>query len=260
MQHKPLKRENIQEGLKETRFRNIILVDMVDSTNELAKRQLLKGAEDGTLIIAEEQTSGKGRMGRRWFSKKYANLLFSIILRPGLSKDCIFRLNMALALSFIEAMDGLIGIYAMIKWPNDIYVKNKKLAGILTEFFLEGEGIKQVIIGMGINVNWAPDDKELLYPVTSLCIEKGRYVDRESLLVEGLKKFDKYYTDVLNNTIEELYIKWNRRCMVIGKKVSVIRDDKELEGIAIRIERDGSLILLSNGEEKRILYGDVSLR
>ncbi len=261
MQYKPLKREDISKGLKETIFSEVILLDIASSTNEIAKDLALKGAKGGTLIIAEEQTSGRGRMGRRWFSKKYANLLFSLLLRPEINKEMVFSLNMAIALAFIEAIESLFDIYAMIKWPNDVYVRDKKLAGILTDFFLKKGDIEYVIIGMGINVNWCPDDSTLLYPATSLSKEKGEYINRQLLLIEGLRNFDKYYNEILQNN-KVLYEKWNKRCMTIGKEVSIIRseDEQELRGIAVRIEKDGSLVLLVNGEEKRIFYGDVSLR
>lgn len=260
MRYEALKRDEILKGIKGTIFSNIILLDEIDSTNNFAKKLVSEGVKEGTIIIAESQTAGKGRMGRSWFSKKYANLLFSLLLRPNLGKEYIFSLSMGLALSSIEAIEKIVGIHAMIKWPNDIYVADKKLAGILSEFSIKGKTLEYVILGMGINVNWHPENKEFLYPATSLFKEKGEYIKREPLLSEILQRFDRYYKDILNEDIDRLYDMWNKRSMIIGREVSVMGYEKELKGRVIRIERDGSLILKVNGKEERVLYGDVSLR
>ncbi len=261
MEYKPLDIERIRKELEGTVISEVIYLETIDSTNELAKRMIEDGsAKDGMLIIAEEQTKGKGRMGRRWISKKGKNLLFSIILTPFIKKDLVFALNMAFSISFIEEMEEDFGLSAQIKWPNDIYLGGKKLSGILTEFFLKGDLLRYVIIGIGINVNWSPKDEDLLYPATSIAEELGREVEREKILVGGIKGFDRYYEDILSGRIEELYKKWNEKCVIIGKEVEVYDGEKRIKGTAIKIDRDGSLILLSNGKKRKILYGDVSLR
>lgn len=258
MKYKPLNKDLIQKALERI-FSQVIILEEIDSTNEFAKRVIKEGINDKVLIIAEEQTSGKGRMGRRWFSQKYANLLFSLILSPKLDKKWTFSINMALAISLIEAIKEDYKIDAMIKWPNDIYIGNKKLAGILTELFLDLNIIKHMIIGMGINVNWAPEDKTLLYPATSLAKEKGEYIDRETILISILTRFDNYYKKILTGEVKELYKKWNDNCMIIGKEISIVQD-KEIRGVAVKIKEDGSLVILKDGKEKTIMYGDVSLR
>ena len=261
MEYKPLDIERIRKALEETIVSKIVYLERIDSTNEVAKRMIEDGsAKDGMLIIAEEQTKGKGRMGRRWISEKGKNLLFSLILMPFIKKDFVFALNMALSLSFIEEIGEEFGINAQIKWPNDIYIRGKKLSGILTEFFLERDLIRYAIVGMGINVNWSPKGKDLLYPTTSIAEEVGKEVEREPILIEGIKGFSNYYKDLLSGRIEELYKKWNERCAIIGKEVRVYDGEKEIKGTAIYIEKDGSLILLSDGKKIKILYGDVSLR
>ncbi len=253
MEYKPLNKKLILEGLKDTIFKDAIILEEIDSTNEFAKRISKK---DNVLIVAEHQTAGKGRRGRRWFSKKYANLLFSLLLKPDLTKEYTFSLSMALALSSVFSIEKIAEVKALIKWPNDIYVNQKKIAGILTEFSLKGEKLDYVIIGMGINVNWAPKAEELLYPATSLKDETGRTFEREILLLDILKRFSDYYKKILSGDIDELYRSWNEHSLIIGKTVSA---EDGTKGKALRIEKDGSLIILADGKEKRITYGDINL-
>ncbi len=260
MELNPLNADLIIKELEDTVFSKIIILDEVDSTNELAKRIIKEEKpQEGILIIAEDQSAGKGRMKRRWWSKKYLNLLFSLLLKPKIDRRLGFSLNMAAAISFVEAIKEIYDIEVMIKWPNDLYIKEKKLAGILTEFFLEGNLLSYVIIGMGINVNWAPEREDMIYPATCLAKEKGMYIKREPILVEGLKKFDRYYKDILSNHLEELYEKWNKKCMILGKEVLVRDKDREIKGIALRVEKDGTLIVKVADKEVKILYGDVSI-
>ena len=162
---------------------NAILLDTVDSTNRFLKDMALRGAAEGTLVLAEEQTAGKGRMKRRWFSKGYCNLLFSILLRPSLKVDKVFVLTMIMAIATIEAIKVIKDLNTMIKWPNDLYIGARKLGGILTEFTVEAGRIGHVILGVGLNVNWNPGEQAgLLYPATSIQAESGRSVSRNGLL------------------------------------------------------------------------------
>ncbi len=260
MELRPLDAKLIRDGLKDTIFTKVIVLDEIDSTNALAKKMIKGNPKEGILIIAEDQRCGKGRMKRRWWSKKYSNLLFSLVLSPSIDKFLGFSLNMAISVSFAEAIEEKYGIEVTIKWPNDLYVRNKKLAGILTEFFLERDLLSYVVIGMGINVNWAPERDDMPYPATCLAREKGVYIQREPLLVEGVRRFDRYYKGILNNHLEELYEKWNRKCMILGKEVLVQDQNIEIRGTALRVEKDGALIIKTQDKEVKVLYGDVSLR
>ncbi len=260
MELKRLDAKFIRDGLKHTIFTKVLVLDEIDSTNELAKKMIKKRPKEGILIIAEDQRYGKGRMKRKWWSKKYSNLLFSLVLSPRIDKFFGFSLNMAIAVSFAETIEEKHGIEVMIKWPNDLYIGDKKLAGILTEFFLEKDLLSYVVIGMGINVNWAPERKEdMPYPATCLAREKGIYIQREPLLVEGMRRFDTYYKEIINNHLEELHEKWNSRCMIFGKEVLVQDQNREIRGTALRIEKDGSLIIKTQDKEIKVLYGDVLL-
>ena len=234
----------------------------IDSTNALAKALAGQGAPEGTLVIAEEQTAGRGRRGRAWVSPARANLLFSLLLRPFLEGDRVFVLTMVLALAGLKAVNKICGVKAMIKWPNDLYVGTRKLAGILTEFAVREKKVDWVVLGMGINVGWRPDvPQQGGAPATSLVEEAGRPVSRNALLIELLTEFEGLYKDVVAGEMERLYEEWNRNCLVLGKAVVVATEKERIEGKALRIDDCGALILEeADGNQRRILTGEVSLR
>ena len=193
--------------------RAIVFHEILDSTNRLAKELGTKGAPEGTLVLCEEQTAGRGRMGRRWLSPRHANLLFSILLRPKIPPDKVFLLTMLLALAAIDAIGELYALKAMIKWPNDLYVGRKKLGGILTEFSTWNKTVEYVVLGLGLNANWRPADEEgMLYAATSILVETGGEVSREDLLVGILEKLEPYYRKMSSGRLEGFYKRWIGRC------------------------------------------------
>jgi BirA family biotin operon repressor/biotin-[acetyl-CoA-carboxylase] ligase len=234
----------------------------IDSTNALAKKLADQGAPEGTLVITEEQTAGRGRRGRTWTSPAGANLLFSVLLRPPVEGDRVFVLTMVLALAGVKALSGVAGVRAMIKWPNDLYVGTKKLAGILTEFSVRGKKIDWAVLGMGMNVSWRPEaPKGIGAPATSLLEEAGQRVSRNELLLEILTGFQTLYREVVRGNMGALYKEWNQNCLVLGKAVVIESERERIEGKALRIDEGGALIIQdAGGNERRILTGDVSLR
>jgi BirA family biotin operon repressor/biotin-[acetyl-CoA-carboxylase] ligase len=234
----------------------------IDSTNALAKRLADQEAPEGTLVITEEQTAGRGRRGKSWVSPAGANLLFSVLLRPPMEGDRVFVLTMVLALAGVKALSRVAGVRAMIKWPNDLYVGTKKLAGILTEFSVKGKKVDWVVLGMGMNVGWHPEAPEGSgAPATSLLEELGQEVSRNDLLLEILKGFEGLYKDVVRGSMKALYEEWNQNCLVLGKAVVIESDLERMEGRALRIDDCGALIIEdAAGNERKILTGDVSLR
>ena len=234
----------------------------IDSTNAVAKALAGQGAPEGTLVVTEEQIAGRGRRGRSWVSPAGANLLFSVLLRPPMEGDRVFVLTMVLALAGVKAVQKVAAVEAMIKWPNDLYVGPKKLAGVLTEFAVRGKQVDWVVPGMGINVAWRPDAPEQGgVPATSLLEETGQRVSRNELLIELLTEFEGLYKEVVAGNMEGLYEEWNRNCLVLGKAVVVATEKEKIEGKALRIDDCGALILEdAEGNERRILTGDVSLR
>ena len=240
---------------------NLVFHRSLDSTNTLAKELAAQGAPEGTLVLAEEQSAGRGRMGRRWVSPGYVNLLFSLLLRPRIHKDQVFVTTMILALATIKAVESRTGLTSTIKWPNDIFVRGKKLGGILTEFSLRQEEIDYVVVGLGLNVNWSPhrtEDASRL--ATSILAETGSRISRNDLLVTLLRIFEPYYGKVLSGQIDDFYKTWNEASMIIGRNVEIITPVEKTHGRALRIDRSGALIIEDDtGKEQRIISGEVSV-
>lgn len=259
----PLEKDFIIKGLKGSIFsKNFHIYEIISSTNTLAKEMAIKGAPHGTGVIAEDQTTGKGRLDRKWLSRGHENLLFTILLRPSLDAGNIFILTMILAISAIDSVKQMTGLNTLIKWPNDLYINTKKLAGMLTEFSIKDGSVEYVIIGLGLNVNWMPDkDAGLMYPATSILAESGKRVSRNELLIDILKRFESSYDNVLSGETEEIHRRWNDLSLVTGKDVEIISPDEVIKGKVISIDREGALILKDTmGKELKILSGDVSLR
>ncbi|UCB50922.1 MAG: biotin--[acetyl-CoA-carboxylase] ligase [Deltaproteobacteria bacterium] len=240
---------------------NIIFQRSLDSTNTIAKELAAQGAPEGTLVLAEEQRAGKGRMGRRWVSPGYVNLLFSLLMRPKIHKDQVFVTTMILALATIEAIRSRTGLTPTIKWPNDLFVAGKKLGGILTEFSMSHDDIDYVVLGLGLNVNWSPDQREeVSHPATSILAETGSKISRNELLVSILMTFEMYYRQVLSGHIDDFYRTWNEASMIIGRNVEIVSPKEKTHGKALRIDRNGALVIQDNaGKERKIISGDVSI-
>jgi len=241
---------------------NIVFNETVDSTNTLLKDLAARGAAEGTIVIAEEQTAGRGRMGRAWLSPGHSNLYLSLLLRPAIKPDQAFVLTMVMALATIDGVEKVSGLGPMIKWPNDLYVDGRKLGGILTELSVRDRAVEHVVLGLGLNVNWKPgEERGIVYQATSVFKETGRKISRNGLLVEILISFEDYYGRVLAGNIAEIYDKWNERSMLLGKPVEIKTTDGRLFGRALRIDRKGALVIEDdNGKEQTILNGDVSVK
>ena len=261
----PFNPDILANALKSSLFgKNIIFRDTIGSTNVFLKGLAQKGASEGTVVIADEQSAGLGRLGREWFSKKGENLLFSVLLRPELPPSKLFILTMIFALAGIDAVKDISGLNTMIKWPNDIYIGEKKLGGILTEFSVVQGVVQHLVLGMGLNVNWNPStERTLLYPTSSLFAESQERVSREEILVNLLRRLEISYYEVGRDMerTEGFYEKWNKKSLILGKIV-VIETGKEcIEGKAAGIDRDGALTLITAGGDKRkFLCGDVSVK
>ncbi|EFK06329.1 biotin--[acetyl-CoA-carboxylase] ligase [delta proteobacterium NaphS2] len=256
----------VADALKNSMFgKNIIFEERLGSTNVFLKKIAQEeGAAEGTVVIADEQTDGLGRMGRRWFSKKGENLLFSVLLRPTLAPDNVFILTMIFALAGTDALKEVSGLDAGIKWPNDIYLGQKKLGGVLTEFSVLGESVQYLVLGMGLNVNWKPKEGETTgYMTSSVFSESGKRVSREELLVFLLGRLAVYYQGCMEDGKEKelLYKRWNKKSVVLGRPVVIETGKERIIGNAAEIDQDGALwVVTSEGEEKRILCGDVSVK
>ena len=261
--HEPIQPDLLRKRLAQSIFSpHIHYHASIDSTNALAKSLAGQAAPEGTLVVVEEQTAGRGRSGKSWVSPAGANLLFSLLVRPPMEGDRVFVLTMVLALAGLKAVKKVTGVSALIKWPNDLYVGMRKLAGILTEFSVTGKKVDWAVLGMGINVGWHPDEPERgAAAATSLLEETGQRVSRNELLIEILTGFEAFYRELAAGSMKALYEVWNRNCLVLGKAVVVTSDRERIEGRALRIDDCGALIIEdAEGNQRRIVTGDVSLR
>ncbi len=253
--------KKIKSLLAESLFSNSIIIhDSLESTNSTAKELYKQGACDGTAVLAEEQTAGRGRMDRKWISPSGKNILLSLLLKPSIQVEKIYTLTLALAVAVIDAVRIVSGLSAMIKWPNDVYLNRKKIGGILTEFRIKGSKPEYVILGLGLNVNWCPDN-EILFPSTSLNREFGEELSRNELLAHILLNFDSLYNRILNNDIKDFHERCNDISLVTGNDVSINVQGEIIHGRAIGIDTEGALLIKgADGEIKKVLNGDVSLR
>jgi BirA family biotin operon repressor/biotin-[acetyl-CoA-carboxylase] ligase len=232
----------------------------VGSTNEVLKELAVQGAPEGTLVITDEQTAGKGRLGRRWLAPPDTSLLLSLLFRPDLAPNQAQQLTMICSLAIADATEGLTSLPVDLKWPNDILIRGKKAGGILTELGTMGRHLDYVVVGMGLNVNLAVSAlPELSRMATSLSQELGHEVARLELLWRILEGIETRYKSLRRG--ESPHEEWAARIINLGCVVQVTTADEVLVGLAEGVDADGALILHTpDGQRKRILAGDVTLR
>ena len=252
----------IRDGLKTQRFgRDIHYQDEVDSTNRLAKRLAVDGAREGTLVLAESQTQGRGRLGRSWVSTRGKGLWFSLILRPKISAADLAGMTILTAVSMAKAIYNTVGIRALIKWPNDLVYQDRKLAGILAEVNGEADLVNYLIIGLGLNVNQEEDDfpPELRPSAISLRMIHGYELSRRPILQEFLSIFEGNYAALSNGGLAEIIEYAKSYSATLGKVVRVNQGyHRTVTGEAVDLDCDGSLWLKeSSGELLRIYAGEI---
>lgn len=233
----------------------------VGSTNIIAKKIAKEGAEEGTLVISKIQTKGRGRFGRPWISTE-GGLWFSIILKPQVNKDIISVLPLLAAVAVARAISSLTLLKANLRWPNDVLINKKKVAGILLESDSEKGRIGFVILGIGINVNQRREDfpEELREKATSIFEEIGRKVEIEHLLREVVKELEKAYLSFLKEGTSSIIKGWKRMDICLGKRIKVVTSEGGFKAKALDVDEGGALIVgLSNGHTRSILSGEVSL-
>ncbi len=239
--------------------RNIIYTDEVSSTNSFLLDPAISGNINGTILIAEKQTKGRGRKDRQWYSTKGLNLTFSILLTDKRYFTKRFNLiNFAAALSTALAIENFFQSRTELKWPNDVLINNKKVAGVLIESTSKGEKIERVVIGIGINVNQTSFQGSFNIQPTSLKMETGETIGREILLAELLNVFEETLDQVISN-YKWVIKEWKQRCEMIGKRISIEDGEKIKYGIFDDIDENGFLILKNKENIEKIYFGDVSV-
>lgn len=253
-----LSRDTIKRSLStELLGQHTIYYDSIGSTNDVAKQLAIQGAVQGTLIIADEQTAGKGRRGRRWIAPQGSSLLLSLILHPALAPSELPRLTMASALAAGRAIEETTGLAVHFKWPNDILLEGKKAGGILIEAGISGETVDYAVVGMGLNVNLdAAQIPETAETATSVSMELGQRTSRLKLLQSFLRFMEKEY-QLLQEGVSP-HSRWAARLPQLGQRVEVATPWGRESGQAQSVDADGALILLrDDGTAARITVGDV---
>ncbi len=236
--------------------------EKVPSTNEIAFRLARGGAFHGELVVAEQQVRGRGRCGRNWFSPAGLNLYFSVILRPDLetarAPELTFVVAVALARALGESLEGPVGI----KWPNDVQIQGKKVAGILPELHAKGNLVDFVVAGVGVNVNMSESDLPvaLAGKATSLRIEKGRTFGRPRLLAGILDAFEDTYNQWIDEGFGPIRDAWLSLDVTLGRKVRVGDEGGEnLVGEAVSVDESGALVIrCPDGGLVKVVSGDVA--
>ena len=252
----------VRDGLTTRVFgrENIYHFKQIGSTNIEARDYAERGAPEGTLILAENQTEGRGRKGRTWFSPSLGGIYVSLILRPNLSPVESPKITLLTAVALVEALSSVTQLEIRIKWPNDLLIQGKKLAGILTEMSTEVDAVNYIVVGIGINVNTEDFPGSIRKRATSLSIEAGKTFSRVTILREFLRCFETCYELFLDRGFEPVLKRWKELSDIIGKRVKVDMIDRTVIGTVRNIDRDGVLILRDEkGRSQRIFSGDVTL-
>ncbi len=231
----------------------------VDSTQEIAKRLAEKGFPEGTVVLAEVQKKGKGRLGRDWQSP-FGGIWFSVILLPRVNPIDVPKISLLAGLALVESIEKNLSLPAKIKWPNDILIRGKKVAGIITEMKGESDKVEWVILGIGVNANV---DLRFLknfdFPATSLKEELGKKVDRLGIFISLMENLEKHYFAFQEGHFSNFLDSWRRFSETLGKAVRVETLSEVVEGKAIALNGDGALLVeLSSGKIRSFTSGDVT--
>jgi BirA family biotin operon repressor/biotin-[acetyl-CoA-carboxylase] ligase len=256
--------DDLQSRLGQTRVvgRDIRVFERTTSTNDVISRLARDGMAEGMVVFAEAQTHGRGRLGRKWIAPARKGLWFSVLLRPDIAPQTATQLNIAAATALARAITMETGVIPEIKWPNDILIGGRKVVGILTELSAELDHVKEVTLGIGVNVNLEANEfpPELRKLATSLKIETGRAVDRPALAVAILRELDADYHRIGRGQFDSLAEEWQERCTTIGHHVAIRVGERVVRGRAESLDGEGALLLRTqHGHLERIIGGDVTM-
>jgi BirA family biotin operon repressor/biotin-[acetyl-CoA-carboxylase] ligase len=242
--------------------RDIRVFEQTTSTNDVVEKLARDGVKEGVVVFAEAQTKGRGRLGRKWVSPAHKGLWFSVLLRPDLRPQETTQLTVAAATALRRAIQAQTGSPPEIKWPNDILVGGKKVAGILTELSAELDRVRYVILGIGVDVNLGAGEfpAEWRKAATSLKLETGKTIPRAELATAILRELDHDYARIGGNSFADVADEWEAHCTTIGREVTIQTGERRIHGRAESLGDDGALLLRTeHGHLERIIGGDVTL-
>ena len=241
--------------------KNLIVLDSVDSTNDYLKKLGNEGCENGTVVIAREQTKGKGRLGRTWQTKKDDGIAFSVLLRPNAAPSEVSAITPLAGLAVCKAIREYTKLDCVIKWPNDIIVGKKKLVGILTEMSAEFDAVEYVITGIGINVDHTSFPEEIAFKATSLLLETGRHIDKNEFLACVLGHIE---NEFVKNNLEltpTALAEYTDLCATVGRSVTFQRGTRRISGMAVGVSELGELkVMMSDGTISLVNSGEVTVK
>lgn len=249
--------------LKTTRIgREQTYYDVVESTQTIAHQYVQQGAKEGHVIVADEQTAGKGRLGRKWHSRNGTSISMSIILRPDLPPQKTPQLTLLTAVAVIRAIKQVTGIDCQIKWPNDVLINGKKIVGILTEMHAEPDVVHSVVIGIGLNVNQRMEEMsdEIKKIATSLANEKGEKIERAAIISSILNEFETLYDLYLEHGFRVIRPLWEAHSISVGTHLYARTAKETIYGYAKGITEDGVLLLEDEkGKTHEIYSADIEI-
>lgn len=245
--------------------RELHCLDTIDSTNTYAKKLALSGSPDGTVVIANNQTAGRGRMGRQFQSPKDKGIYLSVLLRPDVTPDRLMPVTAMAGVAVCDAVEKVCGVRPGLKWPNDPVVGNRKLCGILTECSLEGETgrVQYLVLGIGINVSQSAEDfsPDVAEIATSLAAYLGHEVSRPALAAALIRELERLYETLLTGDLSDYLTHYRQNCVNLGKTVQLLGSDAREVVTAVNIDPEfGLVVRTETGEEKIVRSGEVSVR
>jgi BirA family biotin operon repressor/biotin-[acetyl-CoA-carboxylase] ligase len=252
-----------RRALARTRFGDVRWHDEIDSTNRVLLDLARGGAPEGVVVGADHQTRGRGRLDRTWSAPRGSSLLVSVLLRPtSLPAAHVHMATMVVAVAACEAVAEIAGFRPGLKWPNDLVVGDRKLAGILAEAEFDGPAVAAVVVGIGLNVNWPeplPAEVAALADLaTSVNHEVGHDVDRPALLVRMLGRLDEHYGALLEPGGWRATLRnYRSLCVTLGRDVRVERAGGPLVGRAVEVTPEGHLVVEADGRLEHVAAGDV---
>ena len=241
-------KQELLEGLATKVVGNKIFVfETIDSTNACARTLGDAGTPEGAVVVAEFQTNGRGRQGRTWISEPESNLLFSVVLRPNVKVETAGLLTLFASVAVARAIEQCIAEPVECKWPNDLLLHGKKFCGILLENSFQQSGLGCAVVGVGVNVNQKTLPPEIAGGATSLARETGKEYDRKAVLHAVLTEMDDLYDSAGRGDFSFVVSEWTKRCLMLGKSVSVQQQEHIIDGIALRLNHDGGLVISTSG-------------
>jgi len=239
--------------------RDITYEGTVDSTNGVAFKLALGGAEEGTCVIAESQRTGRGRLQRKWHSPHGKNLYLSVVLRPRLHPSQVYPITFISSLAVFDTLVS-VGVEPRLKWPNDVLISGKKVCGTLIDLSTEADMVRFVVVGIGLNINMEEGDldPDIKDKATSLLMETKNRFERTRICGMLLNHLERYYEITRRQGLDEICRLWESRARTKGTLMEIRQGDTMYRGVSEGIDRDGAILLREGGGVKRIIAGDVS--